>query len=58
MALKVREAVVAKATVAGLAERIGGRNVFQPPIPKMVILRLFAKCKKRELSIGVSCVIA
>ena len=58
MVSKVRGGVVAKAKAAGLAERLGGRNVFQPPIPKMVILRLFAKCKNRELSIGVSCVIA
>ena len=49
---------VGTANVVGKAEISRTRNVFQPPIRRMVILCLFAESKKGELSIGVSCVIS
>ena len=55
---------IARVDVAGTAIAVGKaemsctRNVFQPPIRRTVILRLFAEIEKRQLSIGVSCVIS
>ena len=58
MARTARAASVGLAIAAGIAEISRIRNVFQPPIHRMVISRLFAESEKRELYIGVSCVIS
>lgn len=57
-ARKARVVVVGIAKVVGKAETSRTRNVFQPPIRRMVILRLFAESEKGKLTIGVSCVIS
>ena len=55
VSVRIDRAVIAgTANDGGIAEKSRTRNVFQPPIRRMVILRLFAESEKRELYIGVA----